>query len=53
MSPIDGIASALSDISSSSKDEVNKSIYALKIKNKNTKGFFSRKRGLNVSNQQN
>jgi hypothetical protein len=40
MSSIDGIASSLSDISLSSKGEVNKSIEALKIKKKNKKGFL-------------
>jgi hypothetical protein len=45
MSFIDGIASSLSDISSSSKGEVNKSIHALKIKKKNTKEFFLENEG--------
>jgi hypothetical protein len=53
MSSIDGIASSLSDISSSSKGEVNKIHLGTKNKKENRKGFFLRKQGLDVSNQQN
>jgi hypothetical protein len=52
MSSIDGIASSLSDISSSSKGEV-KIHLGTKNKKEKHKSFFSRKGGLDVSNQQN
>jgi hypothetical protein len=51
MSSIDGIASCLSNIRSSSEGKVNKSILAQKIKKQ--RKYFSRKQGLDVCNQQN